>query len=199
MATGPVLKIVVIGATGVGKSSIIRRLVNNEFSEDISVTCGADFVCYPCVAGTTPVRMQIWDTAGQERFRAISHSYFRNAVGAILVYGIDSLQSFDELAEWLLNFQRRAAPNASVLLIGNKADLEKGRKVGVNAVAEFVAQNGLEHIETSARTGAGVREAFTRLAVEVYNRIQRNEIESAGTPPSILVTEPASAKKKSCC
>jgi small GTP-binding protein len=169
-------KIVVVGASAVGKSSIVQRLVQGTFTEDGTTTCGADFYTYSCPVDNDSVRLQIWDTAGQERFRSISKSYFRNAVGAILVYDITSMASFDELTDWLNDLQSLCLPNAYILFVGNKADLESQREVGAQCVKEFAERHRLEPVETSALNGKGVKEAFTRLAFEVYNRVKTNQI-----------------------
>lgn len=169
-------KIVVVGASAVGKSSIVQRLVQGTFSEDGSTTCGADFYTYQCPVDSDYVKLQIWDTAGQERFRSISKSYFRNAVGAILVYDITNMSSFDQLTEWLNDLQSLCLPNAYILLVGNKADLESQRQVGAQQIKEFADRHKLETIETSALNGKNVKEAFTRLAFEVSARVKSNQI-----------------------
>jgi small GTP-binding protein len=198
----PSFKVVVVGTSGVGKSSIIRRLVQNDFREGGAPTCGADFHTYSCAAGADTVRLQIWDTAGQERFRAISRSYFRNAVGAILVYDITSAASFDEVADWLAELHALALPNAHVLLVGNKSDLEAARQVGQGQVREFAERNHIEALETSARSGRGVREAFARLALEVFARVARSEIRPLAPVKGMRVAEltaPPPGKRKGCC
>jgi small GTP-binding protein len=198
----PCFKIVIVGAASVGKSSIVGRLIRNEFLENPMTTCGADFYTHMCAAGKETVRLQIWDTAGQERFHAISRSYFRSAVGAILVFSITSMGSFDDLTGWLNELQSLALPNAYVLLIGNKSDLDEEREVGAEAVKEFAERNQLEYLETSARTGNGVSEAFARLAVEVYNRVRKNEIKAVSATKSMGFMEltPSQAEKsRRCC
>jgi small GTP-binding protein len=91
--------VVAAGATSVGKSSIIKRLISGSFQEDSAPTPGADFFTWQCPVGSEAIRLQIWDTAGQERFHSISKSYFRSAVGAILVYDVTSVASFDALMD----------------------------------------------------------------------------------------------------
>jgi small GTP-binding protein len=169
-------KIVIVGCSAVGKSSIIQRLIDGTFSEDVTSTCGADFCTYSCPINNENVKLQIWDTAGQERFRSISKSYFRNAVGAVLVYDITNVASFDRLGEWLNDLQMLSAPNAYVLLVGNKADLERERQVSADLVREFAEKQHLETIETSALTGKNVAEAFARLSLEVSTRVSNGSI-----------------------
>jgi small GTP-binding protein len=201
--TPPSYKIVVVGASAVGKSSIVQRLVQGTFTEDGTTTCGADFYTYSCPVNNDNVKLQIWDTAGQERFRSISKSYFRNAVGAVLVYDITNMGSFDQLADWLTDLQTLSAPNAYILLVGNKADLEKQRQVGPDLTKEFSERHHLEAIETSALSGKNVKEAFARMALEVSSRVASGEIAVAG--PQNKVAQPIpfaegqSEGKQGCC
>jgi small GTP-binding protein len=197
-------KIVVIGASAVGKSSIVQRLVQGTFTEDGTSTCGADFYSHTFPVNNESVRLQIWDTAGQERFRSISKSYFRNAVGAVLVYDITDLTSFDSVGDWLSDLQSLAAPNAYILLVGNKTDLEESRQVGADLVKDFAERHHLERLETSAQSGKNVKEAFARMAVEVSTRVANGTI-SVGhvtnhtTQPLGFGTDNPQKKKKGCC
>jgi small GTP-binding protein len=196
-------KIVIAGASTVGKSSIVQRLVQGTFTEDGTTTCGAEFYTYTCPVNSENVKLQIWDTAGQERFRSISKSYFRNAVGAVLVYDISNLESFDQLGDWLNDLQTLAAPNAYILLVGNKADLEKSRQVGADVVRRFSERHHLEVVETSALSGKNVKEAFARMALEVSTRVSTGNI-AVGTPPTRLLVPSGSGgetgkPKKGCC
>ena len=197
-------KIVVVGASAVGKSSIVQRLVQGTFTEDGTTTCGADFYTYQCPIDSDYVKLQIWDTAGQERFRSISKSYFRNAAGAILVYDITDMNSFDQLTDWLNDLQSLCLPNAYILLVGNKADLEAQRQVGAQQIKEFSDRHKLETIETSALNGKNVKEAFTRLAFEVSARVKSNVIvpNSPAKPfpqPGAFQVEGGEKQKKGCC
>lgn len=197
-------KVVVVGSSAVGKSSIVQRLVQGTFNDDGSPTCGADFYTYSCPVNSDNVKLQIWDTAGQERFRSISKSYFRNAVGAILVYDITNMSSFDQLTDWLNDLQSLCTPNAYILLVGNKADLEAQRQVGAQQIKEFADRHRLEAIETSAQSGKNIKEAFTRLALEVTTRVNNGTISVApaanrATQPSPFKTEQPDTKQSGCC
>jgi small GTP-binding protein len=199
IANLPCFKIVAAGDTSVGKSSIIKRLISGAFQEDACPTTGADFFTWVCPIDSETIRLQIWDTAGQERFHSISKSYFRSAVGAILVYDITSTQSFDALMDWLPDLQSLALPNAYILLIGNKADLEAERTIAPGAVKDFAQLHGLEAVETSALNGKGVIEAFTRLAFEIHARSKANAVVRSpmlGPVPQITLQE---KQKKDCC
>lgn len=202
MQPSPSFKIVVVGPSTVGKSSIVQRLVQGTFTEDGSTTCGADFYTYTCPLDSNNVKLQIWDTAGQERFRSISKSYFRNAVGAILVYDITSMESFDQLTDWLNDLQTLCSPNAYIILIGNKIDLESQRQVGAQQVKEFAERHHLESIETSALNGKNIKEAFTRLAFEVTARVNNGQISVSTTRSPVPTNLEQNQKKeegKKCC
>jgi small GTP-binding protein len=199
----PTFKIVALGSSGVGKSSIIQRLVGGTFCEQQNTTCGADFYSYACTAGGQQVKLQIWDTAGQERFRAISKAYFRNAVGAILVFDISDMQSFVELGEWLNELQKLAMPNAYVLLVANKLDLENRRQVGASEVKAFAETHQLAVIETSACSGVNVESAFTRLTNEVLVRV-KNGLIQLGPGPTVqhdlqVKATTKEENKRNCC
>jgi small GTP-binding protein len=169
-------KIVLAGDSSVGKSSIVERLVQDTFRAEATSTCGADFSTYYVPVDSATVRLQIWDTAGQDRFHSVAKSYFRNAVGAILVYDLTSITSFDHATLWLNDLIDLALPNAYILLIGNKSDLEAQREVGNQMVQAFTQKHHLESLETSALTGKGVKEAFARLAFEIYQRVSNHQI-----------------------
>jgi small GTP-binding protein len=204
LATGPErgpppsYKIVVVGASSVGKSSIVQRLVQNTFLEETTMTCGADFYTHTIHVEGQAIRLQIWDTAGQERFCSIAKWYFRNAVGALLVYDITLLTSFTRLEEWYGHIQSQCAPNPCVLLIGNKADLEAQRQVGSERAKEFAVQNGLEPLETSARDGTGVTEAFNKLTHQIYNKVNSGEIRVSQPPPGMAPAREINAFAQCC-
>ncbi|KAH0790815.1 Ras-related protein Rab-4B [Histomonas meleagridis] len=193
-------KIVIVGSSGVGKSSIVQRFVTGEFVEDGS-TCGADFYTYSIPIENENIKLQIWDTAGQERFRAISKSYFRNSVGAILVYDITNIRSFDQLTSWLSDLQSLCSPNAYILVVGNKVDLEESRQVSAQQVQNFAEMHNLATMETSAKNGSNIELAFTRLAFEIHKRLSNGQISinSKVSQPLQVTLEPEDKKEKKCC
>jgi Ras-related protein Rab-5C len=195
-------KIVIIGPNGIGKSSIVSRLMTGRFEAQRFATIAPQTYAYDCHVESGRVRQYIWDTAGQERFRSISTIFFRNAAAAILVYDITSISSFDNLTWWLNKFQELALPNAYTLLVGNKSDLEAERQVASQSMKAFADQHRLQAVETSAQSGQGINEAFARLALEVYLKIMLKQIILTGTGESLPQdppAEPLEQQQKECC
>lgn len=128
----------------------------------------------------TRIKLQLWDTAGQERFRSITKSYYRNSVGVLLVYDITNHASFEHIPLWMMEAKRHIEPHRPVFaLVGCKLDLvtsgAQQREVSIEEARTFAEQHGLIFVETSARSGMNVREAFTLVTQEVYNRIKSGE------------------------
>ncbi|KAL7274351.1 hypothetical protein RUND412_002765 [Rhizina undulata] len=178
-----IAKIVNIGDSGCGKSSLTIRLCEGRFSANHDVTIGVEFGSRFITVDeefNKKMKLQIWDTAGQETYRAITKSYFRGAAGALLVYDITRRETFEHIQEWLDELRSTAEPNISIILVGNKLDLvddetnacEK-RKVTREEAEAWAEKNGLKaFIETSAKTGAQVEKAFVDVAVEIYKNIR---------------------------
>ena len=192
-------KIIVVGASGVGKSAMVQRLTSSEFKTDLASTVGVEVATHELNVDGKDVKLLIWDTAGQERFRSVSRAYFRNAVGAILVFDITKRDSFDEVEMWLNDIHSLSHPNAVILLAGNKSDLASEREIAVGEVNEFVAQHQLEYFETSAKDGANINEIFVRLAYEISARVQRGAISMPvlGAPRGVVASQPAEGS--GCC
>jgi small GTP-binding protein len=184
-----VYKIVVVGASAVGKTAVVQRLVEDTFSPDIQSTVGVEFKCYNCRCGTDSVKLNIWDTAGQERFRSVSKSYFRNAVGAILVYSVIDRASFDDMEEWMNDIHSLCALNAAILIVGNKSDLAHERVIPESEAQTYAQRHGVEYLETSAMAATNITETFVRLASSIHEKVKRGEIRGTfqSTGPPLLV------------
>lgn len=194
-------KVVVVGSSGVGKTSIVRNLVDGTFMEEGHSTIGVEFKTYSIKTEGEEVKLQIWDTAGQERFRSVSKAYFRGALGAVLVYDITSRESFDELSSWLTDLQALAVKNAYIILVGNKSDLADDRQIEESEAEEFANRYSLIRLETSAKTGDGVADAFARLGQGVLIA-QKNETITA-SPDAQKIIAPEKKEdgkdKNKCC
>jgi small GTP-binding protein len=165
-------KFIVIGSMDVGKTSLLKRLIDDQFTVETNPTIGVEYMTTVIEIDTHPVKLQIWDTAGQEKFRSIAKSYFRHAVGVVLVFSIADRKSFDDLSLWLNDVHQLCDPNAAITLVGNKSDLSGQRKVTSADAQIFATSHQLTYIETSARAGDNVAEAFLRATRAVYERAE---------------------------
>jgi Ras-related protein Rab-11A len=161
-------KVVIIGDSGVGKSNLMTRYTQNEFSADTPSTIGVEFMTKSVKVDARDVKVQIWDTAGQERFRAISRSIYHGAKGAMLVYDITNQSSFDSLGMWLQELRVHVHASTVIFLIGNKCDLEHLRVVKKETADRFARENGLSFLETSASERTNVDKAFEWLVKSMH-------------------------------
>ena len=158
------IKLLLVGDSGVGKSSLLLRFCNDTF-EELSPTIGVDFkLKYMDMAGKR-LKLTVWDTAGQERFRTLTSSYYRGAQGVIFVYDISRRETFENLAEiWAREVDMYGTVRDCVkIVIGNKSDKEAERAVSKDEAREFARENGCLFLECSAKTKAFVQEAFEEL------------------------------------
>ncbi|CUV04148.1 unnamed protein product [Cryptosporidium hominis] len=163
-------KYIIIGDTAVGKSCLLLQFTDRRFRVDHDLTIGVEFGARIINLDAKKIKLQIWDTAGQESFRSITRSYYRGAAGALLVYDITRRDTFNHLSKWLNDVKRNATPNMTIILVGNKSDLDR-REVTTEEGVEFAEQNGLLFIETSAKTSNNVEEAFLKVAEKIYKNI----------------------------
>jgi len=162
-------KILMVGDSGVGKSSLLLRFTDDTFSGNFISTIGVDFkICTTEIEGKT-IKMQIWDTAGQERFRTITSSYYRGAHGVCLVYDVTDQVSFNNTKQWLTEIDRYACGALTKLLVGNKTDLTTKRIVDAKTGKEFADQFSLHYCEASAKDGSNVEKCFLTLVKEIYD------------------------------
>lgn len=168
-----IFKLVIIGDSGVGKSNIFTRFIQDEFNTESRTTIGVEFSAKTVTIRNKVIKTQVWDTAGQDRFRALARSYYRGAVGALLVYDISSYDSFKNIHKWLDEVKEYADENLVVLLIGNKSDLEEIRAVKTEEGTAFAESQGIGFLETSAKSNLHIEEAFTRLVGEVVEKLEK--------------------------
>jgi len=169
-------RLILIGDTTVGKSSLLRYFTDGKFSELQDPTVGVDFFARLVqVRDGARIKLQLWDTAGQERFRSITKSYYRNSVGAILAYDITNRSSFEKIPSWMAEAKKHIEPLRPVfLVVGCKSDLNQ-RQVSTEESISYSSSLGINFVETSAKTGENVEEAFQMITQEIYNRIQSGE------------------------
>ncbi|KAI2493518.1 Rab-like small GTPase [Fragilaria crotonensis] len=174
-----IFKIVLLGDSGVGKSNLVFRFTKNEFNKDSKSTIGVEFATKTVqIEDNKLVKAQIWDTAGQERYRSIASSYYRGAVGALLVYDVTDRNSFNHVPMWLKEVEENAEKDCLIMLVGNKTDLNDQRTVFVRDGRSFARKNGLAFIETSALDATGVDTAFQRILQEIYKTQTKKQLKN---------------------
>jgi len=157
-------KLVLLGESAVGKSSLVLRFVKGQFHEYQESTIGAAFLTQTVCLDDTTVKFEIWDTAGQERYHSLAPMYYRGAQAAIVVYDITNQDTFGRAKVWVKELQRQASPNIVIALAGNKADLAAKRAVEFEEAKGYAEENGLLFMETSAKTAMNVNDIFLAIA-----------------------------------
>ena len=161
-------KVVLIGDMKVGKTNIVSRYIKNEFNKDSISTIGVEFGSKELVIEGHNVKVQIWDTAGQEKYKSITNAYYKGAKGAFVVYDITNKNSFDNADNWLNNLRASADKKCSIILIGNKSDLENKREVSIEQGEEKAKNSEIAFMETSALSGDNIDKAFEMMINEAY-------------------------------
>jgi small GTP-binding protein len=156
-------KVVFLGDSGVGKSSLLLRFHRNEFSDAFEVTIGGAFLQTKVELDKgISVTLDVWDTAGQERFRSLMPLYYRQASAAVIVYDVGDIKSFQRCEYWVKTLKEQE-PNCLLFLVGNKADKEV-REVTVENVSDFAKTHNMVSLETSAKTSKNVQALFAQIA-----------------------------------
>ena len=180
-------KVIIIGDQGVGKSCLSIKVSRNHFKDFYSPTVGFEFMNFNVRVEDKNIKLQIWDTCGQEVYRSLISSFYRSASLAIIVYSIDSEDSFNNLEKWLNDIKTQSNPDIKIFLIGNKADLEDKRKISKEIGEKFCNDHKLSFfIETSAKTGFNVQNVFIQVAKELY--LQHEEIKNRVSRPGSMMT-----------
>jgi len=182
-------KIILVGDSGVGKSCLSIKASRNYFEDFYSPTVGFEFLTFNVKVEDQNIKLQIWDTCGQEVYRSLISSFYRSASLAIIVYSIDSEESFSNIEKWLNDIKSQSNPNIKIFLIGNKADLEDKRQVTKENGENFFKQNNLSYFsETSAKTGFNVQNVFIEVAKVLYK--EHEEIKNRISRPGSMAPVP---------
>jgi small GTP-binding protein len=169
-ARPPVSRVVIIGDFSVGKTCLVNRFVDDNFTPYQQSTVGADYQVRDYAIDGRQVQLQMWDTAGHEKYRALGPLYFRDALGAVVVYDLTSRASFDSLEMWIRYFTAVAGSGSVIAIAGNKSDLTADYQVTVEEGRGFACEKGAIFGATSAKTGSGVKEFFHEFIGEVVRR-----------------------------
>ncbi|XP_060885715.1 EF-hand calcium-binding domain-containing protein 4B isoform X1 [Labrus mixtus] len=185
-------KVVLVGNSSVGKTSLLRSFCEGRFQSTTTATVGIDYSVKTLTLDNMQVAIQLWDTAGQERFRSITKQFFRKADGVVLMYDITVEDSFWAVQPWLNNVQEAAGEGVPILLLGNKMDMDGQRQVSFRVAEQLAYENRVIFFEVSAYTGKNVTESLTHLArvlIQQEDRVREKTV--------ILSNQPI--KKKACC
>ncbi|PRP84995.1 Rab GTPase [Planoprotostelium fungivorum] len=188
-------KLVLLGESAVGKSSLVLRFVKGHFLEYQESTIGAAFLAQTVCLNDTTVKFEIWDTAGQERYHSLAPMYYRGAQAAVIVYDITNHESFERAQEWVKELQRQGNPNIVMALAGNKLDLEANRRVTIEEAQAFCDTNGLLFMETSAKAATNVNELFVAIA----KKLPKNQPNPRPVSDSRRIVDNTPPPKKGCC
>ena len=163
-------KVVLVGDSFVGKTNIMSKYLKNEFHEDSKATVGVEFGSRQFNIEGHSIKAQVWDTAGQERYKAITSAYYKGAKGAFVVYDITRKGSFESVERWVNDLLSSGDKKITILLIGNKCDLEEQRQITKELGEEKAAKLDLAFLETSAFSGQNLDKAFEMMVNEIYKK-----------------------------
>ena len=191
----PNIKLVLLGESTVGKTSIVNVAHRGEFIQDQTSTIGACFQIKKMKVGETTVKLHLWDTAGQERFRSLAPMYYRDAQYALLIYAIDNSDSFSAIDNWYRGLVEDCSSLPNIILIGNKTDLEPSRTIKTIQGEELAKKLNAKFYEVSAKNDhEGIIRLFQNIAEHALNEIKK---DSSAKP--IVPTLSNSNKKGGCC
>jgi len=179
-------KYIIVGDTAVGKSCLLLQFTDKRFTPVHDLTIGVEFGSRTLTIDGNQVKLQIWDTAGQEKFRSITRSYYRGAAGALLVYDITRRDTYDHLTSWLEDCRKYSNQNLTIMLVGNKSDLETKREVSKEEGEAFAKKHDLFFLETSAKTAFNVESAFLETARKIYEATEKGGLEWGNSSQNYL-------------
>jgi len=199
-------KVEVVGDLEVGKTSILKRLTKNEFSQEYNPTLGYEFSPYLVKINNQIIKLQIWDMCGNDNYRSILLNLYRNASVGILVYSVCSRKSFNNLENWIEQLKKYALPGSKIILLGNKSDDEENREVSYEEGKEICEKNNLEFfMEVSAKNGFESPNFLERAAIVLYKDYEMHKDESLDDVSlfdrgeSIMLTKKDTKKNTNCC
>ena len=196
-----IFKVLLLGNSDVGKSSLLLRFVDSLWNDAFVPTIGVDFKVKTLEINNNKVKMQIWDTAGQERFRTVVSTYFRGAHGILLLYDVTNKDSFKNLENWLIEIEKNSSDKVLKILVGNKCDLSDDREIQTEEGQAFAVRNGMEFMETSAKMNTNVSEAFEtlgKLMIEFNSKGNNNSQSGEGKNLKANSGKDLNTKKKCC-
>ena len=202
MSNEYITKILTLGDTTVGKTSIILRFTKEKYTENRLATIGVDFKSQIMQIENNRVKVLIWDTAGQERFKNIASQYYNGGDGAILVFDITNKSTFERISYWLYELnQKKDLKELALVLVGNKIDLKDNRQVSSEEAQSFAKQNNIKYFETSAQENIGIDEVMNYIVGECVSIIKKRNEDAfrESIQESNMILSNFNSKKKKCC
>ena len=196
------LKIVVVGDSGVGKTNLIRRFIQDDFQSNSKATVGVEFFSKSFKMNDNVFKIEIWDTAGQERYKSITAAYYKGAKGGLVVYDVTSKTSFDNVDNWVSEIKEKASTDMKTMMIGNKIDLKDERAVSTEEALEKAKLLELPLMEASALDSTNVKQAFYDLLKEMYKEVKKtiDVVEQAEKQnEGVQLDTNQKEEKKGCC
>lgn len=196
------LKVIVLGDSGVGKTSILNRFVKQEFSQSYRATVGADFLFKEFSVDNKEISLQLWDTAGQERFQSLGNAFYRGTDCCLLVFDLTNTESFENIVAWKKEFLERSGnenSNFPIILVGNKCDLISDRKISNAKAREWADEDKLIYEEVSAKENIRIEEAFVQATKLCMSREEYARPTLPVKPLVLKPAAPAQKKNKKCC
>ena len=198
MAEGNAIKLVLLGDSGVGKTSIVAQYVTGAAQENVGPTIGAAFVTKEVEIDHQQLELLIWDTAGQEVYRGLAPMYYRSALIAIIVFDVTKSESYNSVGYWINELQTNVEDSIIIMVCGNKTDLEDSRVIDFHAASSFAASQGALYQETSAATGSGVEKMFQVAITELLKR--KGQAQTTETTKGVDISgRNDQQRRKGCC
>ena len=204
MSAKYIVKILTLGDTSVGKSSIVLRFSDNDFNDNQFATIGIDFKTKYIKMGDSSVKVLIWDTAGQEKFQNIAKQYYKGANGVLLIYDVGNRKSFDRVEFWLKELkENNRIDELFICLVGNKIDLEDKRVISTEEGEKYAKNNNINFMEVSAKSGEGITDLFSKAIKgsmdKVFSTNEKEEIDDKVRLSSFLEKDEFKQKNRMCC
>ena len=198
-------KLILVGDSGVGKTNILSRYINNEYSSNSESTVGVEFSTKMLNKNNKKIKVQIWDTAGQERYKSITSVFYKGAKGGFIVYDITRKDTFNSTDKWINDLKMNGDENISLILIGNKSDLQDQREVSLEDMTKKAELFGVNFCETSALNNTNIDKVFDIVVEDMIKKFDgKNELNSNLNEKNMKGVElnnekKEEVKKKKCC
>ena len=195
------MKILLVGDSGVGKSCLLVRFVEDRFNPSFITTIGIDFKIKTVDINGKKVKLQLWDTAGQERFRTITTAYYRGAMGIVMVYDVTDERTYANIKQWYKTVTEHSNDDAQILLVGNKSDMDT-RVISYEQGESLAEELNIPFMESSAKDNANVNEVFFTLGRLIQKKLDSNAFQTDSANGGINIKSNSNTEENSksgCC